>query len=1494
MQPTKSAVSGALAVSADKGELYELLDEFSSRLQQGEDVDEDSFIARHSEYADDLRRLLPAARALANLGGSVPSRDGTAPHRTGELPIEELGDFRLIREIGRGGMGVVYEAHQVSLGRRVALKVLPFAGVLDARQLQRFKNEARAAATLDHPHIVAVYSVGEERGVHYYAMQLIAGPSLAELIAEWREPGKRGRSPGAPAVARADRPSCLESTEQNAKPATAVLSSIREHFRRAAEWGIQAARALEFAHRRGIVHRDVKPSNLLIDAAGQLWIADFGLAVILGDSDLTVTGDLLGTLRYMSPEQARGDRQALDHRTDVYSLGATLYELLTLQPAFPSTDRQQLLQQIAGDEPAAMREIRRDVPIDLETIVGKALAKEPARRYATAAALAADLERFLDGRPILARPSTVTERTAKWVRRHPALALLMAVVALAAVAIPAALAAHIQQLREVNEALRKKTEDALTNAREANESKARALANEHQSRLHEYSAALQLAAQHANEGNPTPVRGLLARWLPENDSGPDIRGPEWALLWDDLPQSVAAATHSLPTSVTHATLGRISPNSKYRGLVATSSYGKICAASLSADGSAINRLLQTAGPISSAPVWIQTDAGNQVAAASEKGLAIWDFETGTLVREFPTHEAIRAQAVSPSGTRLIWYSAKSQQIHVCDWPSGTELFKVDAAGSDSLFAFSTDGDSEFLYYIRRPGFWRLNLTTGVQQQLLTFGGFIHSFAVSPRGETLAICGHGIDLYGLPSGRHRAHLAGSDFITDVALNSKNQLVSGTGNGAVQWWDTSTGRELERLQWQKRAIGRVAWTDDGESVVAATDDSQLHHWQLKRNDQEIRESGYALGPVAVAGDATTIAFADDCHQIWVADGELTSPPRLLEREPWPVAELQLSPDGKSLAVLDDRSTSLWECDSATQLWSGDVYAATCLRFSPDGESLAVGRQDGDVLVISFADGQPAAHLLGRQGPPVSDIVLLPNQDRIVVAGGLPEVTVHSIDNSNRNAPIRIASPRTEPIHQLSTIPGGSRILAQDSGRMGLEFDVATLQDGQLMRLRDIYSSSAGFQVLTNGRELAVDGGTTIVDFTNRTESWRIDSDAAIKTAACSADGRFVAAITSHGDLLRWDRSTFTTRRLPHWGLRPVHDLAFSNGGSRLLAGTYSMPQAWVRENNSHPLLQAVKTTIRSQTQPWDRTIDSLRAWNLDDSTEFSAFENLETRVPQQFVEAADQSDRLVTGGHDGSVLIWDQITGRALPRKFVSSKSESYCQLCEGISRVVNVVPNYPASGEVLAALAVSRDGQRVAAVGHRGGTRVWQLSDGRELCSKVLDPGSAFLGWTADDRWLVTSAIERVRLIDPNTGEVGPVGGKMGISRISTGVVSPDGRLLATGHDDRSIRVWSFDANTDEPQEIETLAGHVGSVLSLAISNDGRRLVSGGSDGGIKFWSLETYEEVAHIAKFRGPVHVLRFSPDGRYLAAGGEDESGHGEIRLWDVELRLRESEAAQ
>jgi tetratricopeptide (TPR) repeat protein/serine/threonine protein kinase len=429
--------SGQVESVGGEASLALLVERITARLQAGEALALAGLKQEHPEHAAQLDEVWPALQALAGLdrspGAGSPADDTGAPG--------ELGDFRIVREIGRGGMGVVYEAEQLSLGRRVALKVLPFAATMDARQLQRFHNEARAAACLHHTHIVPVYSVGCERGTHFYAMQLIEGRSLADLIGDLR------RAQGPRKGEKPDEAPTTPYLAGPAKPTTTPVAALstkegalgREYFRRVAELGARAAEALDHAHQRGVVHRDVKPANLLLDDRGQVWVADFGLASFRqGEAGLTLTGDLVGTLRYMSPEQALAQRVVVDHRTDVYSLGVTLYELLTLQPAFPGQDRQELLRQVAFEEPRPPRRLNRSIPAELETIVLKAMEKNPAERYGTARELADDLGRFLRDEPIRARPPSLLGRARKWGRRHPSVVWSTAVGVLVALVVGAA------------------------------------------------------------------------------------------------------------------------------------------------------------------------------------------------------------------------------------------------------------------------------------------------------------------------------------------------------------------------------------------------------------------------------------------------------------------------------------------------------------------------------------------------------------------------------------------------------------------------------------------------------------------------------------------------------------------------------------------------------------------------------------------------------------------------------------------------------------------------------------------------------------------------------------------------------------------------------------------------------------------------------------------------------------------------------------------------
>jgi serine/threonine protein kinase/Tfp pilus assembly protein PilF len=428
---------------------FELVAEsFLERYRAGERPSVTEYAERYPHLADQIRDLLPALVAVEKAAPRLEPPRPPAP----SLP-ERLGEYRILRKIGQGGMGVVYEAEQEALGRHVALKVLPFTPLLEPTLRERFQREAQAAARLHHTNIVPIFGVGEQEGLHYYAMQYIQGQGLDQVLRDvknWRTgqtaifPSDQPQVPVTGGVAQGlisgrfvapelPRQDDAHSTDTRpivgdaGDPRPLARKSETEYYRSVARVGVQAAEALDYAHQHGILHRDIKPSNLLLDAHGTVWITDFGLAKVEGSSDLTRPGDVLGTLSYMAPERFQG---VSDRRSDVYGLGMTLYELLALRPAFEDSDRRRLIMRIGHEEPAPLHHWDRKVPRDLETVVLKAIAPEPARRYQTAEDLAEDLRRFLAHRPIGARRTSLLERSWRWCRRKPAVAGLLATLVL--------------------------------------------------------------------------------------------------------------------------------------------------------------------------------------------------------------------------------------------------------------------------------------------------------------------------------------------------------------------------------------------------------------------------------------------------------------------------------------------------------------------------------------------------------------------------------------------------------------------------------------------------------------------------------------------------------------------------------------------------------------------------------------------------------------------------------------------------------------------------------------------------------------------------------------------------------------------------------------------------------------------------------------------------------------------------------------------------------
>lgn len=421
-------MSDPTRTDSDRHPVDLLAEEFAERCRRGDHPSVSDYVRRNPQLADKLRQVLPPIALMEKLKHRNTSGNATA---TAPLKLQRLGDFKIVREIGRGGMGIVYEAWQESLERHVALKVLSRASRLDAQRLQRFEREARAAAGLHHTNIVPVFGVGESDGIHYFAMQFIQGRSLADMLAELLG----GEHPGNSASSRANGRSSAtangaEAPAQSESAAVGAPPRGKRYWRWVADVGRQVAQALQHAHRQGVLHRDIKPANLLLDERGTVWVTDFGLAKLAELNEVTRTGDVIGTLQYMAPE---GLRSQADARSDVYALGLTLYELATLRPAFSEETPAALMRRIAEGGPVPPRRINAHVPRDLETIILKATARDAGARYATAGELAEDLENFLHDRPLSARRASTAERLWRWCRRNRAVSTLTGVAAVCAI-----------------------------------------------------------------------------------------------------------------------------------------------------------------------------------------------------------------------------------------------------------------------------------------------------------------------------------------------------------------------------------------------------------------------------------------------------------------------------------------------------------------------------------------------------------------------------------------------------------------------------------------------------------------------------------------------------------------------------------------------------------------------------------------------------------------------------------------------------------------------------------------------------------------------------------------------------------------------------------------------------------------------------------------------------------------------------------------------------
>ncbi len=710
-QPDDASTIPLADVSDDAAsQLDDLAEEFSQRLRSGRRPSIEEFAERYPVYAGEIRQLFPALAMMEKVQSDGESQGiwGALPESAQAKPaIERLGDFRILREVGRGGMGVVYEAIEESLGRHVALKVFPIQGRNDSRQVMRFQREARAAARLHHTNIVPVFGVGQCDGWHYYVMQFIHGQSLDAVIDELR------------VIPRVDRPPSDSSGSQ------------RQHYLSVARIGLQAAEALAYAHGQGVLHRDIKPANLLLDSSGTIWIADFGLAKTDEADGLTRSGDLIGTLRFMAPEQFSG---LADRRTDVYALGITLYELLTLRPAFEMDQRSELVRAIVEKEPRRPRACDSNIPSDLETIVLKALAKHPPDRYQQAETLAGDLRRFLENRPILARRINSAERLWRWARRNPVVAGLASIVLVltAVLAVMMAISSAIGRERDLAVRQRSRAESAELSAEELRD---RAVAAEREAQIQRHLAHSNVLRQSGAPGQRFAAMNEIkqaATLDPSDELSGQLRdaaiaamrmtdiqlisqvdfGSEVLLQYDADLEHAATCRFDVPQPITvwnvaeQKPLVRLAgPKENYWHATATfSPDGRYLAVTYSLRDNNFERLhvwdwknsdLVLDQPISCgnvvASVCFHPDSKSLVIPNIDHDLTIWDLGERKETRQIPFGYRPYAVRFDGKGIRLAAAAHEQSFVQVFDFESGRQLLTLSELVGRYGFNLSSDG-----------------------------------------------------------------------------------------------------------------------------------------------------------------------------------------------------------------------------------------------------------------------------------------------------------------------------------------------------------------------------------------------------------------------------------------------------------------------------------------------------------------------------------------------------------------------------------------------------------------------------------------------------------------------------------------------------------------------------------------------------------------------------------------------------------------------------------
>jgi eukaryotic-like serine/threonine-protein kinase len=1280
----------------------------------------------------------------------------TTATTAGEANVAVPG-YEILGELGRGAMGVVYKARQGKLGRLVALKMILSGGHAGEADLPRFRTEAEAIARLQHPNIVQIHEVGEHGGLPYFSLEFCAGGSLEKKLA---------------------------GTPLQPKEAAALVETL--------------ARGMNAAHQKGVIHRDLKPANVLLAEDGTPKVTDFGLAKKLDEAGQTASGAIIGTPSYMAPEQAAGQNREIGPAADVYGLGALLYECLTGRPPFRAATALETILQVLKNDAVPVRELQPKVARDLETICLKCLHKDPAKRYATAAALCDDLGRYLDGLPVLARPPGGLERAGRWARRHPGVAAVAAVSLAAGMVLlvlgliyDARLATSYRQA----EGLRGDLVVERERAREATSAAERSQAAAEQAL---YRARFSAGWQAYNAAN-------IPRASEHLDLAPVAqRRWEWNLL----------------RHLCFADAGTLAAHDKGALAVAWAPSGKMLA----------------------------SGAGNTGVADAPAELHLRDFTEGTRRHDLVGHKgAVTSVAFSPDGLTLASASARTNlravigggpleamnrvEGEVILWDVTSKKKREQLEGYGAV-AFSKDG--KLLAWVGLDNAVRIRDAGGASvRPLPAHDGPVCSLAFGPNrllaSVSLRVWREGNKVRFLSQARVFDVTADKQLweverdgeeLDAVAFDPAGKRLALAGlDGRIRILEAATGRELAILLGHQEAVLSLAWSPDGTLMASGSKDRTIRLW----GGGSGREWAVLRGHAAPINSlAFTAAESPGDWRLVSGDGigrlkfwDSSGPGyRALRGHTAGVRQCAFSPDGATLATASaDGTVRLWDRHTGKVRHVLACHAEK-VAFSPDSRTMATAEANalepnkpGRVRLWPVEGGEPRL-LYTDPKHPVLGVAFSPDGAHLAVVSGALQ----------SNPPVAGKA--------LVLAVGDGRIEGECQGDLGVAVAVAYRPDGQELAVAGWNGRVQTFAP-TGGKPLRTCGAA---------------DNASITALAYRGDG--LLAFANQNGVLGLAAQTGDPPRSIPAANGAIYALSFHPGGDRLAVASLSVStnQGEVRlldEASGYEMLAlpgqmaaAFSPDGRTLAAPWAENVAAVpevRLWDAPDGRERYAIRTEEGAI---FTVAAGPDGELWSAHDAGSLHKWKTADGTPL----------------SSVRR----------NERTVSALALSTDGKLLASVDDTGTILLGQASGGGTPRPLEGHTGLVFgMAFDREARRLVSAGRDdfTVRVWSVETGKE-QVCLRGHNNRVWRAVWSPDGQRVASVDVGGRLIVW----DVEKQSNVWDAQAHATAAIALAMRPDGKELATGGTDGLVRVWEADSGRPLRTLRGHGGGVTVLAYGP----------------------------------